>query len=180
MKRQKFYILSGFFIILGFGLAASVGASLAKDSKEGRYQAPNNLFSISLPKGWSSRDWPGMKFPIFFTEAAHSFAPNINIVDENSHLPLKEYVAANQKTLKRVMTDYRELSLKPFVTDKNLNGFRLVFINNYKGSKLKQIQYYFSLPSTKLVITCSMAEQDTRPIPAQCDESLKSFEIPEK
>ena len=151
--------------------------SLAGEVANQRYTAPDNTFSIVPPDGWEPRDMPGMKYKVFITQPAEKFAPNITFVDEASNLSLKDYVAENQKVLARLTTNYKELSLAPFATDGNLQGYRLSFKNRHADKDLIQTQYYFSTPEKKFVVTCSMAESDKRPISSQCDSSLKTFQV---
>jgi hypothetical protein len=142
-----------------------------------RYKASDNSFSFVPPEGWQEKDWPGMKYKVFLTQPAEKFAPNITIVDEVANMSIKDYVDANRKALSASSKDYKELSLDPFTTDGGLKGYRLSFKNRQMEMDLIQTQYYFSGSEKKLVITCSVAEKDTRPIAAQCDKSLKTFQF---
>lgn len=180
MKQRyiRFWRGSLGLIIAGLLLSSlSFGLSVASGAANQRYTAPDNTFSFMPPEGWEPKDMPGMKYKVFITQPAEKFAPNITIVDEVANLPLKDYVDANRKVLAQLTTNFKELSLAPFATDGSLQGYRLSFKNRNMEKDLIQTQYYFSTPEKKFVVTCSMAENDKRPISSQCDQSLKTFAV---
>jgi hypothetical protein len=157
-----------------------LSSTVAGEAADQRYTPPDHAFSIIAPEGWEEKDMPGMKYKVFITQPAEKFAPNMAFVDEASSLSLKDYVDASRKLLAGTSTSFKELSLEPFTTEGSLQGYRLSFKNRYMEINLLQTQYYFSTPEKKLIVTCSMAENDKRPIFTQCDKSLKTFRAGDK
>ncbi len=170
-------ILRGLIIAGIFLTCLTLGSTVSGETATQRYTAPDNSFSFIPPEGWEKQDMPGMKYKIFITQPAEKFAPNIGIVDESSNLSLKDYVDASRKVLAGTVESFKELSLEPFTAEGSLQGYRLSFKSRYMDKDLIQTQYYFSAPNKKFIITCSMAEKDTRPIFSQCDKSLKTFQL---
>jgi hypothetical protein len=165
------------FIFVGMLWAClTLGAAVADEAATRSYTPSDKAFSFVPPQGWEEKEMPGIKYKVFITQPAENFAPNINIVDEASNLPLKEYVDANRKALAGTIEGFKELSLEPFTAAGKLQGYRLSFKNRHMETDLIQTQYYFSTPQKKIVVTCSMAEKDRRPIASQCDHSLKTFQ----
>ena len=177
-KTHAHHLLLHRWLLAGILLAClASGAVLSAETVNQRYKAPDNTFSFIPPAGWEQKDWPGMKYKIFVTQPAEKFAPNISVVDEASNLPLKDYVDANRKALAGASKNFKELSVSPFAAEGNLQGYRLTFKNRYEEIDVIQAQYYFGTQENKFVITCSIAEKDSRPIIAQCDQSLKTFQL---
>jgi hypothetical protein len=183
MKRRFIWLWQGGRAVFVAGVLLSslaLSSTVVGEATTPRYTAPDKSFSIIPPEGWEERDMPGVKYKIFLTRPAEKFAPNIAFVDEASSLPLKDYVDASRKLLAGTGTSFKELSLEPFSTSGGLQGYRLSFKNEFTSIKLLQTQYYFATPEKKLIVTCSMAENDKRPIFSQCDQSAKTFQAGDK
>jgi len=70
--------------------------------------------SVTAPNVWKQVSYPGVVVAFAAPVATEGFATNVNMTVESlpAGITLKQYVAAGQATLKRVITDFKPLSTR--------------------------------------------------------------------
>jgi hypothetical protein len=134
-------------------------------------------FSICPPRGWTIKELPGFKYKIFYDQPINGFSPNIVIVDEYFEGSLDEYIRLNNRNMQTLYPDAEFISNAPFRTNSGLNGEKQIYLTANSGQLLKQIFYYFSNGSMKLVITCTVPNGTGQNYEKYFDESCKTFEF---
>ena len=127
--------------------------------------------------------------PVIRATMEQEFAPRIKegepalVQDEANAAPLEDYVAAGTKNLMSNVaqtgaTSIKVVSQTKFVTDFNLNGIKVIFSTEYKGSQFRQLQYQFSAGANrKLVVTCTFPEKDQEQLDPVFERAAKSFRL---
>jgi hypothetical protein len=145
----------------------------------GRYEEPAGGYSIQPPLGWQTSTPPGLKYAVFAGRASGGFAPNINVVDENSAADLKTYVNGNLENLAKMLT---EPEISSIGEDKLNNGspcLRFVVRHKMGQLKLSQVMYVTEKAARKYVITGTARLTEFNSMLPTLEGSIKSFQATE-
>ena len=141
------------------------------------FRSVDGKLSYALPQGWTTRDFPGLKYPVASGTSDSSYAPNINLVSEPFDGPLEMYVEGNKETIARMFPDFQLVTEGPFPTDSGLHGFKVVGKGSQAGVPLEQAWYFFQGTPDFYVLTASSAERDYAALEPSFDRSMKSFSL---
>jgi len=169
------------FAVLLVVFCAAYGQAVAEQAPEAavgeRHVEGKGGFSFAPPKDWEFRDFPGMKYQIAFGPAADGFAPNINVVEENSQGTLDAYVEASEATLAKIFQKYKKISLAEFKLDGGAAAMKLVTTNEQQGKTLRQTFYLIDANDKKFVVTCTALAEGGEKLDAAFDASIKTFKL---
>lgn len=123
-------------------------------------QKGNNTYTISTPDGWKRKDTMISGVQIARIESpldgpGDTFRENITIVTEDaSHMDLKEYIAANRKSMETQMPAVK------FLTEENITiGVEPAIAMNislpYSGYDIRNTEYFLVKNNIGYVITCT-------------------------
>jgi len=139
---------------------------------------PSGGFKYMIPEGWTTAEFPGVKFKISRGAPSSGFAPNIAIVDEAYDGTVEDYLAACLGLMEKGIQGFKVLEKMPFNTDSGIKGIKLVFESKPDGKQLMQTQYYFKGNIGKmLLITCSVLSEDRPKFADMFDTAMKTFQI---
>ena len=164
------------------GVLALAAICFAQDFCK-RHAEPAGGFSFCPPEGWTTREKEGEKFKLFFGPASANFAVNMNVKEEESALPLADYVAAGTRVVlasaeKLGATSIKVVSQSDFVTAAKQPGIKVVYQTLYKGLLIRTIQYLFDGPNQKkLVFTFTALESEKETFDPIFERSVKTFQI---
>ena len=161
--------------VLTVGLAAAF--SITPALAQGRLSEPAGGFSYLPPAGWHIRTLPGLKYKISYAMPANGFAPNINVVDEVSAMPLDKYLQLSMVGMRKAYTKLRVLKQAPFVTASGVPGERLAVEGVVGDKHMHQIFYVFPANNRKIVVTASSLASDGGKYDAATDKSIKTFKL---
>jgi hypothetical protein len=167
-------------LVLLTSLAAGWGGQGPKAEDGLRHEETAGGFSFVPPKGWTIREFPGLKFKIAAGPAAAGFAPNINVVDESFGGSLAEYVKLNLDTLPKVFQKSRVVNQGAFKTNAGLEGARAITENEQNGKLLRQTFYFFPRGDRQFVVTCSVLAEGGEKLDAVFEASMKTFRFDKK
>lgn len=138
------------------------------------------LFTYSAPAGWQVLKSPSSKFTITKDKMQDGFAANINVVAEDHHGTLAEYVAANKKALFAAdqLSNVKIGAEKRFVTSSGLEGITVSASCN-AGNFMMALAFFFfeAAPGRKLVVTGSCLAKDEATHAPKFENSLKTFRL---
>ena len=165
-------ILTILFISLSFTL-------VSKAAETGtRHVESAGGFSFCPPKAWVMREFPGIKYQLATGQASDGFASNINVVDESSDMPLKDYVKATVTTLAKVLKGFKHLGQTEFKTQSGLKGHRLVVEAEQQGKQVRQVFFFFDgKAGKKLVVTCTALASQNAKLDQVFEDSMKTFAL---
>ena len=142
-----------------------------------RLSEPAGGFSYLPPAGWHIKTLPGLKYKISYAMPANGFAPNINVVDEVSAMPLDKYLQFSMVGMRKAYTSLHVLKQAPFVTASGVHGERLA-VDGVVGDKhMHQVFYVFPANNRKIVVTASSLASDGGKYDAATDKSIKTFKL---
>lgn len=166
---RRYLFIAAILLTVAPLLAADVGK---------RHREAVGKFSFCPPQGWTMQNIPGMKYSIAAGPAANRFAPNINVVDENSRMTLNDYVETNKKMLAKAFKGYKELGKSEFKTTSGLKATRLVTQSDQEGTMVRQTFYFFAAKGDrKVTATCSALASGGKALDEVFEASLKTFAI---
>ena len=135
-------------------------------------------FSYTAPPGWAVKTFPGMKYKICYAKPAAGFAPNVNVVDEASPVPLAEYARANLALLQSRYPGFHLLGRSSFVTRSGVHGVKLLAVATPAGRNVRQAFYLFAGRGTqKWVVTATTLAVDGNKYDRTLDASLRTFTL---
>ena len=177
MKKMVNFCLCLVFL-LGAGCGGqSKPSATAPPLSSAAYRA-EGLCAFEVPDGWNIQEFPGLKHRIVAGQPSNGFAPNLNVVDENNSMSLKDYLAGNQATLQKVMSGYTEDSAAEFSTAGGLPAYRLSYSAQQQNRSLHLVQYLFDgKPGKKIVVTFTRLASQDAGLDALVDGKLKSFRL---
>lgn len=167
--------------VLLLGVSSTEAQEVCKRDVE-----PQGGFSLCVPDGWIVSQKEGEKYKILTAAPAEVSTANINMQDEMSGMPLKEYSSsAVDYILKNYvqlgLTAVRVLAQDSFTSKSGLTGIRFAFHVEAKGESIRSIQYYFNgNPGQILVLTCTVREADQVTLDPVCDRAAKTLQLEEK
>jgi len=174
MKLSRLVLFAGLIFVCA-GYAAAQPCTRHVETQGG--------FSICLPDGWIVKQQEGEAYKMLFGQPSDGFAPNLNFKEEMSNLELSAYVAAGVKNILASKEQLGATSLdilgqSDFVTDDGVRGIRIVIFSDYKGHKVRTIQYLFAAsPGRKLIVTGTSLEKNKEVFDRVFDRSAKSIQI---
>ena len=172
--RSRFLRLAAFSALT---IGASLSGPAAPAAAQGRLSEPAGGFSYLPPAGWRIRTFPGLKYRICYAKPASGFAPNINVADEVSAMPLDKYLQFSMAGMRKVYTSLRVLKQAPFATASGIRGERMVVDGIVADKHLHQIFYVFPASNHKIVLTASSLASDDSRYDAATDASMKTFKL---
>jgi len=137
---------------------------------------PSGGFAFTIPQGWQTREFPGLKYKVAYGTPVKGFAPNIVVVDEQFAGSIGEYTALNLKNIAQVFVDFRNLGQTPFLTQSGLQGVRLVTQARQQKVLLRQV--FYLLPGQgdkKYVLTFSALLEEGDKYDSAVDAAIKTF-----
>ena len=137
-----------------------------------------STFSYQVRQGWTVRPYGGMKYKLAFGPVSKKFAPNMNVMAEETALSIDKYCQANEATLKKAIPGIKFKGKTYFTTAKGLKGVKLSTTASQQGKQLAQVFYMFpGRGNTRFVVTCTtLIEQAAKYAPA-FDKSMKTFVV---
>ena len=178
MSTARALALLGMLLLLKSG---AVAQEVCKRNIE-----PKGGFSLCVPDGWTASEKEGQKYKLLFAPAAETFTANIVMDDEVSEIPLEEYATLSVTNILKNYTQVGVSSVKvptrdSFMTKTGVPGIRVTLQTEYKGLRLRSLQYYFSgIPGRKLLLTCTFLEADQVTLDPVCDRAAKTLQLEEK
>jgi hypothetical protein len=167
-------------LILTFALSSAAQKTCDRYSPAGRG------FSICPPAGWRSVDGKEPNSKVMLGPTSNVFVANMNFREEATALSLKDYVDAsvdyilatfNKPDNTTGVTRVKLKSRTDFVTQRNLIGIKVVFLDDLKGLLINSTQYYFDTGNKKVVVTCTALESEKAVNDKLFDASAKTFRI---
>lgn len=173
-ERKGIAVKKLMFLFLAAGMAV---AAFAEGQTGDRHFENAGNFSICPPAGWNVYGLPGIKYKIFHDSPYGGFSPNIVFVDESYEGTLAEYVGLNNRNMEAMFPGTEIFDPVAFTTDSGLNGMKQVTLSAQSGTLLRQVYYYFSNGSAKMVITCSAPDSAGQKYERIFDGSARTFEF---
>jgi len=147
------------------------GPGLAKQLSEGP-------FEFTVPSGWTVKPFGSLKYKLAFGPASNGFAPNINIMADETPLSIDKYCQGNEAVLKKQIPNIKIKGKSYFKTAKGLQGVKLVTSSNQQKKDLVQTFYMFpGKKNTKFVVTCTSLAAYAAKWGPQFDKSMKTFVV---
>lgn len=102
-------------------------------------------FSYISPDGWQVQPSNFSKFMITYGSRTNKFSPNISFTQEADNRSLEQYVIDSIELLKNSEDILIEVIEEPtnFSTNEEVQGFRITYLLDSSGSKIKVRQYFF-------------------------------------
>lgn len=177
MLKQSIFI---FVLIIASSLSAC--AQQPQDSCN-KYSETSLGVTFCAPLKWIIRKEAGEDYQKVFGEEKNGITPNINIVAANYDIALselatkmKDYIVTNLYKEKGYSSINFE-SQSEFEA-KNRRGYRMVYVPESKGNKLRVIQYLFAgKGNMKIVVTASSEYSDKDLKDKVFDDAMKTFEV---
>ncbi len=151
-----------------------------------RYSPAGGGSSICPPAGWRWADGKEPNSKVMFGPASNVFVANINFREEATALSLKNYVDAsvdqilaafNKPDNTAGVTSVRLMSRTDFVTERNLIGIKVVFLDDLNGLLIKSTQYYFDAGNKMVIVTFTALDSEKAVNDKLFDASAKSFQV---
>jgi hypothetical protein len=169
-------------VIVLWVLALALSASFAAAQECTRHTEAAGGFSVCLPGGWTAEGSSDSKFKTLFAPSQPGqVRANINFRDDSRDISLSEYVDASVKYMfehpeqLEGVSELKVASRQSLTTDLGLAYVRVAFHSVFKGFVLRTVQYYFSLGSSKLIVTGTELEKDQSTFDPLFDRAAKSF-----
>jgi hypothetical protein len=167
--------------IIAIAIALGILAAAASGQQPcTRHTEAEGGFSYCPPAGWLPRTVQGKKYTRFSAPAPT--AANMNVNEEASSAPLKDYVDAGVKDLttpreNAAVRVYNLVSRTDFVTASKVRGVRLLFTYERQGLALQGIQYIFNgKGGKKLTFTGTTLAADSASA-RLFDDAMKTFRM---
>ena len=167
--------------------AAFVASPVVAAPPAVRLVEPVGGFSYTAPQGWQVRAFPGQVFRSSFIvpDDANGFAPNINVKDHLSTLPVTKYVRLVQANIASVnshIPGFRFLGQTPFATQSGVHGYK-VEAETPPGKTTHNLtirQTFYIFPGRRnhiLIATASLPAQLQGRYGAAIDAAMKTFSV---
>lgn len=145
-----------------------------------RYHVSDGGFSYIIPEGWTLADFPGLKYKILASDKlVDGVMPNLVFVDSPLVGNLADSLDSLGAGLTQMQPNFKVLSIDQGQTKQGHEYYRLTATNETNGMKMTQVQYYFDLGGTMLVITYSTGLQDTPENEAMIEQFIQDVQFEE-
>ena len=144
-------------VILAFAWVGACSLLFAAGAPGTRVVEPEGGFSYTAPAGWRVMTFPGLKYKIASAAPVKGFAPNINVVDQQYHGSIQDYVRMNLAGIRKQFIQFKYMGQSPFTTSGGLKGVKMVIQSKQANRLLRQ--EFFLLPGKgdrKYVVTFSV------------------------
>ena len=157
--------------ILGFGCKESMPSAKVDEEKP--------VFSAKLPlkppADWREKVVDGKTLLVGPT--IDGFAPNINLVTENSPGDLAAYVNLSVENLEGHRPGIQFLERKSFKTKGGIEGIKCVTLSTSQNSTWRQTYYFFdAADSKKLVFSCTVPADHGEELAPKFDEIIGTYQ----
>ena len=141
------------------------------------FAPPDGAFTMIAPEGWEVRELAGFKYNVIIGPASSDFAPNLNFVDEAFAGSLEDYVAANEKTIAKLLPNAKVTGQFDMTTVAGEPMIKLTVEDTQYDRDLLQVFYFFDGGARKWVVTYSRARDEDSKWDDVVDAAMQTFTL---
>ncbi len=127
-------------------------ATFTQTLEPGYYSAPDNLYSLIPPEGWTPKDM-GLEDPVLVGPRAGGFSLNLTFIRDTSDFGVDFYSALAQESLMEQLENATSIREDFLSTPEGLDYFRWEITCTQKGALFRQVYYFYGNGGQIVVIT---------------------------
>lgn len=141
------------------------------------FAPPDGAFTMIAPEGWEVRELAGFKYNVIIGPASSDFAPNLNFVDEAFAGSLEDYVAANEKTIAKLLPNAKVTGQFDMTTVAGEPMIKMTVEDTQYDRDLLQVFYFHDGGARKWVVTYSRARDEDSKWDDVVDAAMQTFTL---